>query len=112
MRGHAGNGANMALRDAYELADELVNGGHTTFQAAIDSYDIKNSERSKQAILGSHRMIEKIHSGGLMKYFYIAVFKIVGWLVALGAPGMQLWRSLRRFGFSQRPSGPPKAVDM
>ena len=45
-----GNGANMAIRDAWSLAEELVKPSHATLADAVAAYDAESMPRSKQAL--------------------------------------------------------------
>ncbi len=103
---YAGNGANMALRDAWELAKELVDGDHVSFQAAINAYDEKNAQRSTCAILNSHKLIAKVHAGGMMKVFYIVLFKLIG-MASSSRSIFNLWGLLKPIGSRWLPNSAP-----
>lgn len=57
-----GNGANMAIMDGYQLAEQLVNAN--SLAEAIKGYDDQTVPRSTKAINISHRIIEMGHSLG------------------------------------------------
>jgi 2-polyprenyl-6-methoxyphenol hydroxylase-like FAD-dependent oxidoreductase len=57
-----GNGANMAIMDGYQLAEQLVNANSLT--EAIKGYDDQTVPRSTNAMKMSHRIIEMGHSLG------------------------------------------------
>lgn len=57
-----GNGANMAIMDGYQLAEQLVNAN--SLAEAIKGYDDQTVSRSTKAINMSHRIIEMGHSLG------------------------------------------------
>ncbi len=63
----AGSGANMALLDAWELAQQLLSNRHNNTQAAIAEFAAQGAGRSSAAINGSHRAIRMAHSAGLDK---------------------------------------------
>ena len=57
-----GNGANMAIMDGYQLAEQLVNANSLT--EAIKAYDDQTIPRSTKAIQMSHRLIATGHALG------------------------------------------------
>ncbi|CAF2782956.1 unnamed protein product [Rotaria sp. Silwood2] len=77
----AGNGANMAIMDGYQLADQLVHA--KDLSTAIKSYDDLSIPRSTSAINMSHRSITIGHSQGLWKYMWVAVLKLMAWYLNL-----------------------------
>ncbi len=90
----AGNGANMALQDAWELAQQLVNGSHPTAQAAITEFAKKAAPRCVEAINKSHTIIGLAHSDGLLKLMLVAALSVVGLLMRLLGRLKQLdWRT-------------------
>ncbi|CAF0760043.1 unnamed protein product [Adineta steineri] len=60
-----GNGANMAIMDGYQLAEQLVNANSLT--EAIKAYDDQTIPRSEKAIQMSHQLIAVGHSHGEWK---------------------------------------------
>ncbi len=79
----AGSGANMALVDAWELAQQLVSNRHNSTQAAIAEFTARGAARSTAAINGSHRVITMAHSQGLTKLLFVGFFKIMGSLLGM-----------------------------
>lgn len=77
----AGSGANMALQDSWELAQELVNGGHSSIQAAITHFGEMAAPRSVEAIEKSHKIIGVVHSEGLLKLLLVGVAGLIGFLI-------------------------------
>ncbi|CAF1163553.1 unnamed protein product [Adineta steineri] len=73
----AGNGANMAMMDGYQLADQLVHS--KDLNTAIQSYDDLSIPRSTKAIDMSHRSITMGHSQGIWKYMYVGILKVMSW---------------------------------
>jgi 2-polyprenyl-6-methoxyphenol hydroxylase-like FAD-dependent oxidoreductase len=73
----AGNGANMAMMDGYQLADQLIHS--KDLDTAIKSYDDLSIPRSTSAINMSHRSIQMGHSQGIWKYMWVGVLKIMSW---------------------------------
>ena len=73
-----GAGANMALMDAWELAEELVSGGHSSAQEAISRFAEKAPKRSAGAIKFSRFNIAMVHSEGWRKRLVVLLLKAVG----------------------------------
>ncbi len=88
----------MALQDAWELAQQLVNGGHPTAQAAITEFAEKAAPRSVEAIDKSHKIIGLAHSNGLLKLMFVAALSVVGLFLRLFGRFLQLdWRTAWSF---------------
>lgn len=64
----AGNGANMALCDAWDLSEQLCRS--ETVEQALKAYDILSMPRSSKAIDMSHWSISLLHSQGLKLLCY------------------------------------------
>lgn len=64
----AGNGANMALLDGWELAEQLCT--CTSLSSALAAYDKSSMTRSKSAIRMSHWSISMAHATGLKLFAY------------------------------------------
>ncbi len=60
------NGANMAIMDGYQLAEQLVNTNSST--EAIKTYDDQTIPSSTNAMQMSHRIIAMGHSQGVWKH--------------------------------------------
>ena len=88
----AGAGANMALQDAWELAQELVNGGHDTAQKAISQFAANAAQRSMDAINGGRRNIALAHSEGWKKLLCVAAIRTVGILMRVVSTMRSAWR--------------------
>ena len=73
----AGNGANMAIMDGYQLADQLVHAKN--IHTAIKSYDDLSIPRSTTAINMSRRSISIGHSQGIWKYMWVAALRVMAW---------------------------------
>jgi 2-polyprenyl-6-methoxyphenol hydroxylase-like FAD-dependent oxidoreductase len=73
----ADNGANMAIIDGYQLADQSIHS--KDLNAAIKSYDDLSIPRSKSAINMSHRSIALGHSQGIRKYMWVIILKMMAW---------------------------------
>ena len=84
----AGSGANMALVDAWELAQQLVTGRHTCIQEAIDKCAIRAAPRSEKAISGSHRIIALAHAQGFTKLLIVLLLKILGTIMGMSSLGL------------------------
>ncbi|KAK9809467.1 hypothetical protein WJX73_000614 [Symbiochloris irregularis] len=74
----SGAGANMALVDGWELAHELVEGGHSSAQAAIQQYSEKHTERSTIAINQGRRNMGFVTASGLKRWFLVAGIRTLG----------------------------------
>lgn len=84
----------MALLDAWELAQHLVNGSHSSVQAAISHFAAEAAPRSLRAIHASRRVIAVAHSDGLLKLLFVVMLHIMGWLTSLGSTAPYwIWRS-------------------
>lgn len=70
----AGNGANMALMDGIDLADELVRA--PDLASALRGFDAKSGPRSKAAIQQSHFAIAVGHSQGWTWLFWSLVLRV------------------------------------
>lgn len=73
----AGNGANMAIMDAYQLAEQLFHSSDLI--SAIQSYDQLSIPRSTNAIRMSHRVIAMGHSQGIWKFLWVNLLRLVTW---------------------------------
>lgn len=71
----------MALQDAWELAQQLVNGGHSSAQAAVSHFAEAAAPRSVEAIEKSHKIIGVVHSEGVVKLLVVAVASVAGFLI-------------------------------
>lgn len=96
----SGSGANMALVDGWTLAHELVDGGHSTLQAAIESYSNKHMERSTIAMNGGRRNIGLVSSSGLKRWLIVVGIRTLGFVFGLLKAQRSLrttiWPSLRK----------------
>jgi 2-polyprenyl-6-methoxyphenol hydroxylase-like FAD-dependent oxidoreductase len=63
----AGEGANMAMRDALDLSESLTSGEHTTIQEALAVYENMMRERASKAADESLENGEKMHSKDSLK---------------------------------------------
>lgn len=77
----AGNGANMAMMDAWDLAEQLCK--HETLESALKAYDSVAIPRAKAVIKFSHRTIALAHATGWRFWLYSFVLRIInkfrGW---------------------------------
>lgn len=74
----AGNGANMALIDGYDLAEQLAKS--TSLDTAIMNYDNSSFPRSCSTLRFSHQSISIAHSQGLKMKAYSVFMKIISLL--------------------------------
>ena len=77
----------MVFLDAWELAQQLVAGGHSSIQPAISEYAVKAAPRSVQAINGSRGLIAMIFSQGLTKLLVVIMFRTI---VLFMGPGLAM----------------------
>lgn len=68
----------MALLDANELVEELVNGGHSSAQEAISKFAEKAPKRSADAIKFSRMNIALAHSDGWRKQIFLGLLGTAG----------------------------------
>lgn len=73
----SGNGANMAMMDGYQLAEQLILAD--SLSAAIHAYDDLSIPRSTTAINMSHRSIAIGHSQGIRKHLWVLALKFMAW---------------------------------
>lgn len=59
---YAGEGVNMAMQDAFELAECLTSGAFTDIHAAIDDYEDRMLKRASEITQVSLEMTEMLHS--------------------------------------------------
>ena len=71
----AGNGANMALMDGWDLAEQLCNSA--SLVDALKAYDAKSMPRSKKAISMSHWTIKVAHATGWWLWLHVVFMKIL-----------------------------------
>lgn len=82
---HAGNGANMALRDGFELAEQLVSKTNSDLKSAVEAYDAQAAPRTRAAILVGRKNLSLVHSSGLQQLKFTIILFCVGWLISLKA---------------------------
>ena len=78
----AGNGANMALRDGFDLAKCLCS--HESVPSAVEAYDALSMPRANRSVRRSGATIAVVHSTGLTWLFYRS-------LLLIFAGVMELW---------------------
>ncbi len=88
-----GAGANMALMDAQELTEELVNGGHNNAQQAIKQFAEKAAKRSADAIKSSRMNISLAHSEGWRKRLLLAALGTIRNLLSAAQKARSYLRS-------------------
>lgn len=75
----AGNGANMAIMDGFELAEQLLSGKNgKDLVAAVKMYDKHSIVRCNRTRSMSHFNISVLHSEGLKHRGMVTLFKLVG----------------------------------
>lgn len=75
----AGNGANMALMDGWDLAEQLCKSG--SLVAALSAYDSSSMPRSRSAIRMSHWSIDMAHAQGWRLVLYVLFLRIMKFLL-------------------------------
>ncbi|RDL37663.1 Uncharacterized protein BP5553_05096 [Venustampulla echinocandica] len=73
----AGNGANMAMMDAWDLAEQLCK--NETFDEVVIAYDALSMPRARSVIEFSHRTIGLSHATGWTLWLYSFVLRIINW---------------------------------
>ena len=89
--GCTGNGANMAMVDAWELAQQLLSPDNSTLAEAVAKYDAESGPRSTQALMMGRRAIEASHQTGLRHLFSISFM----WCLGLVIVAAQWWHPRR-----------------
>lgn len=75
----AGNGANMAIIDGFELAEQLLNKKHGgNLKAAVEAYDKSSIPRCNRTRKMSHFNIGVLHSKGIKHRLFLMLFKVMG----------------------------------
>lgn len=77
----AGNGANLALMDGWDLATCLVS--QVSLNNALIEYDKRSMSRGLKTVKYSHYTIDMAHAKGNKLMLYKAMVRIVGWLLKL-----------------------------
>lgn len=78
----AGNGANMALRDGWDLAESLVSA--VELQEGVNEYDKRSMPRSLDTLKMSRWGITMAHSQGWRLWAFMCVMKVLGWWFGTG----------------------------
>lgn len=106
----AGNGANMAFMDAWQLAQQLTNPQHLTLADCVSAYDAESAPRSTAALREGSFNIRMWHRTGLGHYGLIAVIYVISRVVQLvQMPDVQ--KTVEKFAawrFWSKPSAQPK----
>lgn len=77
----SGNGANMALLDAVELAKQLSS--CASIRTAIDDFDVESAPRSQKSIDRSFWVIRLLHLKGITFWLFRALLAVVSLLAGL-----------------------------
>lgn len=75
----AGNGANMALMDGWDLAEQLCQA--ETLGAAVEAYHELSMPRSKTAVWMSQLSIAPAHATGLRLRMYVMLLTVASWFM-------------------------------
>lgn len=78
----AGNGANLALMDGWDLAESLIRS--SALEEAVRKFDKLAVGRAKKVIFLSHFTIRVMHSSGWMLWFWMWFLRVVRWLFFRG----------------------------
>ena len=76
----AGNGANMAFMDGWELAHQLASPSNQTLADAVSAYDAESAPRSAAAVKEGSRNIWLWHQKGIGHYAIISLIAVAGFL--------------------------------
>lgn len=80
----AGNGANLALKDGWDLATCLVNNGAEGLDEALEKYDDLSYPRAVKTLESSHWRIKGGHGTGISFVLFRTMLRVVGtvmWLL-------------------------------
>ena len=77
----AGNGANLALKDGYDLAECLYT--HPPVEQTVEAYDSQSMPRASAAVKYSHVFIALAHSSGLAGTLCRSLMPVIGGIVSL-----------------------------
>lgn len=77
----AGNGANLALKDGYDLADCLYT--HTSIEKAVEVYDQRSLPRALASLRISRESITVVHSSGFAWVFYQSLLLLFGSIISI-----------------------------
>lgn len=77
----AGNGANLALKDGWDLAEQLCNSDNLT--QAVMAYDKRSLPRAVATLKSSHWRIKVGHATGLSYWMYRIFFTLAGTMMKL-----------------------------
>ncbi|KAI1111054.1 putative monooxygenase [Nemania sp. NC0429] len=77
----AGNGANLALKDGWDLAEQLCQS--SGLRAAVVAYDRRSVPRAVSTLKSSHWRIKVGHARGLTYWMYRTFFTVVGLVMTL-----------------------------
>jgi 2-polyprenyl-6-methoxyphenol hydroxylase-like FAD-dependent oxidoreductase len=75
----AGFGANLALADAYDLAEQLC-GSHKTLGCAVEAYDRVSEPRARKMWMDSRRNVRAGHSTGLAYWVFVGFLFVGNWV--------------------------------
>ncbi|KAK4958332.1 hypothetical protein LTR10_004758 [Elasticomyces elasticus] len=88
----AGHGANLALKDGYDLAECLCIA--STVEEAVQEYDDRSMSRASLSVEKSHRCITMAHTSGFTWAFYRLKLLLIKVVVFGSRLSMQLLRAL------------------
>ncbi|KAI0440823.1 putative monooxygenase [Xylaria telfairii] len=77
----AGNGANLALKDGWDLAEQLCQSNN--LDGAMATYDKRSLPRAVATLKSSHWRIKVGHATGLQYWMYRVFFTVVGTVMTL-----------------------------
>ncbi|KAJ9664549.1 hypothetical protein H2198_000200 [Neophaeococcomyces mojaviensis] len=73
----AGNGANMAMMDSWDLVKELVKGEHGGFEKSVRAWERSMMPRTEAVLKESHRNMDVGHAVGWKAWFYWSILKVL-----------------------------------
>lgn len=79
----AGNGANLAMMDGWDLAECLCD--RTSLEMALKDYDTRSISRAKTTIKMSRTVIAMSHAIGWRWWLYSSLLSVVGWWLSFGS---------------------------
>lgn len=75
----AGFGANLALSDAFDLAEQLCR-SHGSLAQAVEAYDQISEPRARKIWMGSRKNVKAGHSTGVRYWVFMSILFIGSWV--------------------------------
>jgi 2-polyprenyl-6-methoxyphenol hydroxylase-like FAD-dependent oxidoreductase len=99
----AGNGANMALADGFDLAEHLCN--HRSVADAVAAYDKLSMLRASRSVRRSYVSIHVVHSSGISWILYRSLLLVYSGILSMWYRTCDTLQACNRQWFSESTSG-------